>query len=193
MAGTGKVKNLPVKLACFSLLMFGFGFAMVPLYDVFCDLTGLNGKGFNRGKLEKVLSVDSARQIKVEFVTVNPGLMPWDFKPEERSFKVSPGEVHMTTFFAQNTTDKKMVAQAIPSVSPSEAAAYLHKINCFCFNQQPLKAGESADMPLQFSVDPDLPKHISTITLSYALFDITSSIETAFAEPNQDVNRSQAL
>ena len=171
-----KVNRLVLRLACASVLMFGFGFAMVPLYDVFCDITGLNGKNFKEGPIS-VVEVDRSRTVKVQFVTSNPEHMPWDFEPTEQSIRVFLGENKITSFFAQNPTKKWMVAQAVPSVTPSEAAPYLHKLDCFCFVRQPLEAGASTEMPLVFTVDPKLPNHISTITLSYALFDLTESQE----------------
>jgi cytochrome c oxidase assembly protein subunit 11 len=167
-----KTKRLVVRLAASAVLMFGFGFALVPLYEVFCDITGLNGKNFTQGPAA-ITAVDRSRTVKVQFVTVNPAEMPWEFKPTERTMRVFPGEDKVTAFYAKNPTPEWMVAQAVPSVTPSEAAQYLHKVNCFCFDRQPLDAGADTEMPLVFVVDPELPKHITTITLSYALYDLT--------------------
>ena len=169
-----QTKRLAVRLATAALAMFGFGFALVPLYDVFCDITGLNGKNFKQGAAE-ISTVDRSRTVKVQFVTANPADMPWDFKPNERSIRVFPGEDKQTAFYAKNPTSNWMVAQAVPSVTPSEAAPYLHKVNCFCFDRQPLNANEQREMPLLFVIDPALPKHINTLTLSYTLFDITAT------------------
>ena len=104
--------------------------------------------------------------------------MPWEFRPTDTVLRVHPGEVSDTVFFARNPMPKDMVAQAIPSVSPARAAAYFHKTECFCFNQQPLQAGDDTEMPLQFIVDKDLPADIKTITLSYTLFDVTAMVDT---------------
>ena len=184
-----KTNRLVVRLATAAIAMFGFGFALVPLYDVFCDITGLNGKNFSQGPAE-VASVDRSRTVKVQFVTVNPAGMPWDFKPTVRSMRVHPGEDKHTTFYAKNSTAEWMVAQAVPSVTPSEAAPYLHKVNCFCFDRQPLDAGTDTEMPLLFVVDPELPEHISTITLSYALYDLTDDQKVTQVTLDNDKGRA---
>ena len=184
-----KTKRLVVRLATAAVLMFGFGFALVPLYEVFCDITGLNGKNFNEGPAA-ISSVDRSRTVKIQFVTVNPADMPWEFRPNERTMRVFPGEDKVTAFYAKNPTPEWMVAQAVPSVTPSEAAPYLHKVNCFCFDRQPLDAGADTEMPLVFVVDPDLPKHISTITLSYALYDLTDNQKVTQSSHNNDKGRA---
>jgi cytochrome c oxidase assembly protein subunit 11 len=181
MSAEVKNKRTVVRLATAALAMFGFGFALVPLYEVFCDITGLNGKNFNEGAVQ-IEAVDKSRTVKVQFVTANPGMMPWEFRPTEQSIRVFPGEDRVTAFYAANPTAHFMVAQAVPSVTPSEAAAYLHKVNCFCFERQPLDAGANTEMPMVFVVDPELPEHISTITLSYALFDLTDSEEVTVSQ-----------
>lgn len=162
------------KLSIVVVAMFAFVFVvMVPLYNVLCDALGINGK--TSGERYQVVdaSVDMSREIRVQFVTSNNDGMPWEFHPDQSVLKVHPGGVNNTTFYAKNPLSKDMVAQAIPSISPSRAAEYFHKTECFCFNQQPLAAGEQADMPLQFIVDQDLPSDIKTITLSYTIFDVT--------------------
>jgi cytochrome c oxidase assembly protein subunit 11 len=184
-----KTKRLVVRLATAAVLMFGFGFALVPLYEVFCDITGLNGKNFNEGPAA-ISSIDRSRTVKIQFVTVNPANMPWEFRTNERTMRVFPGEDKVTAFYAKNPTPEWMVAQAVPSVTPSEAAPYLHKVNCFCFDRQPLEAGADTEMPLVFVVDPKLPKHISTITLSYALYDLTDNQKVTQSSHNNDKGRA---
>ncbi len=184
-----KTKRLALRLATAAVCMFGFGFALVPLYEVFCDITGLNGKNFNEGPAA-ITAVDESRTVKIQFVTVNPAEMPWEFRPNERTMRVHPGEDKITAFYAKNSTPNWMVAQAVPSVTPSEAAPYLHKVNCFCFERQPLEAGEGTDMPLVFVVDPELPKHITTITMSYALYDITDNPEVAQGAHDNEKGRA---
>lgn len=159
--------------------MFVFAvFVMPPLYDVFCEVTGIGGK--TGGPYQVVeAGIDESRTVKVQFVATNNGAMPWDFSPVIHELKVHPGEPVETRFFAKNRTGKDMVAQAIPSVTPFSASAFFHKTECFCFNQQPLAAGAEADLPLVFIVDRDLPKAINTITLSYTLFDITDRAQSA--------------
>ncbi|MEH6548552.1 MAG: cytochrome c oxidase assembly protein [Pseudomonadales bacterium] len=167
------VSRTVAKLVLATVAMFGFGFALVPLYDVFCEITGLNGKTVNRAYEAVDVQVDESRVIKVQFIATNNDGMTWEFAPAKSIIRVHPGELAETTFFAKNPSDQPMTAQAIPSVQPLRAAQYFHKTECFCFNQQNLAAGETADMPLKFIIDQDLPKDVKTITLSYSLFDVT--------------------
>ena len=150
--------------------MFGFGFAMVPLYNVFCDLTGLNGKV--GGRVEAVgVEADLNRTVMVEFVANLNQTMPWEFRPEVSRMEVHPGKVYRTSFYAQNRTDRIMVGQAIPSVTPGTAAQHFKKTECFCFTEQQFAAGEGRDMPVMFMVDPELPNDVQVVTLSYTFFD----------------------
>ncbi len=158
--------------------MFAFGFALVPLYDVFCEITGANGKTAGQYTVTEATKVDLDRTITVQFLTTNNAGMPWEFRPEKRSIKIHPGELNSTTFYARNPTSHSIVAQAVPSISPFHAAEYMHKTECFCFDQQQLDAGEARDMPLRFIIDPDLPADVTTLTLSYTLFDVTDQFET---------------
>lgn len=155
--------------------MFAFGFALVPLYEAFCDLTGFNGRTRNEAAAVSTHQVDTSRTVNVQFITRNAQGMPWDFKAEMNSVRVHPGETRVVNFLASNPTGSNMVAQAIPSVAPGEAALYLNKTECFCFNQQPLQAGADTAMPMQFYLDPDIPEHIHTLTLSYTLYDMTAN------------------
>jgi cytochrome c oxidase assembly protein subunit 11 len=154
--------------------MFVFGFALVPLYDVICDVTGLNGKTGGRVEVaEAGLLVDEAREITVQFVAHYNAEMGWDFQPSVAQMTVRPGEINMVSYRVTNPRDSVMVGQAIPSVAPNVAASHLNKIECFCFEEQVLEAGETADMPIRFFIDPELPANISKVTLSYTLYDIT--------------------
>jgi cytochrome c oxidase assembly protein subunit 11 len=165
------------KLSLLAVAMFAFVFVvMVPLYNVLCDALGINGKTAGRYEAQEIV-VDTSREVEVQFVANFNEEMPWEFKPSIKMVKVNPGASNETVFFAHNPLPKDMVAQAIPSISPARAAEYFHKTECFCFNQQPLTAGESAELPLVFIVDQDLPKDIKTITLSYTLFDITDMVK----------------
>ena len=165
-----------LKLSAVAAAMFAFVFVvMVPLYNVLCDALGINGKTVNQAYTSVPAIVDESREITVQFVAVNNGGMPWGFAPDTRVMRVHPGAANGVVFKALNPTDKSMVAQAIPSVSPSRAAAYFHKTECFCFEEQVLAGQSAADMPLQFIVDQDLPRDIHTITLSYTLFDVTDT------------------
>lgn len=166
-------KWLVAKLVAAVIAMFAFGFALVPLYDVFCEVTGINGKTNTEAYQGKVKGIDKTREIKVQFVARNNDAMPWTFKPVKKTLTVHPGESVLTHFYVKNPVAKNMVGQAIPSVSPGRAAAYFHKTACFCFERQPLDGLKDTKMPLVFVVDHDLPKDIKTITLAYTLFDVT--------------------
>ena len=175
---TGKsVPKTVARLAVVVVAMFAFVFVvMVPLYNVLCQALGINGK-YSAGQYEVVeAAVDESREIRVQFVATNNDGMPWKFHPNDSVLHVHPGAINDTTFYAKNPMPEDMVAQAIPSIMPARAAEYFHKTQCFCFNQQPLAAGEEADMPLQFIVDQDLPADIKTITLSYTIFDVTQMV-----------------
>jgi len=153
--------------------MFGFGFALVPLYNVFCDITGINGKT-GRIELEAALSqkVDEERLVTVEFVASVNSDLPWEFRPVTRRVKVHPGEVTEVHYFARNKIDKMVTGQAIPSLAPGLAAKYFNKTECFCFTRQILQPNESKDMPLRFIVDPQLPEEVRTVSLSYTFFQV---------------------
>ena len=158
--------------------MFGFGFALVPLYDVFCDITGLNGKTSTTAAVYNTEQVDTQRIVTVQFISRTAQGIPWKFEPMVREIKVHPGEMKLVKFYAKNESTRDIIGQAVPSVSPGLAAAYFQKIECFCFTQQPLKANEEVEMALQFYVDPELPENISTLTLSYTLYDVTGKVES---------------
>ncbi|MGB7994558.1 cytochrome c oxidase assembly protein [Photobacterium halotolerans] len=165
----GKKKSL-LSLILLSLGMFGFAFALVPLYDVFCEVTGINGKTSNQAAIASE-QVDDKRTVTVEFMAyINPG-MAWRFEPEVTRLVVHPGETYKVLYSAQNLTQTATVGQAVPSVSPGLGAQYFNKIECFCFNRQPLAAGASAELPLLFYIDPKLPEDINTLTLAYTLFN----------------------
>lgn len=155
--------------------MFGFGFAMVPLYDIMCEVTGFNGKTAGKYTATTPMEVQD-RFVTVQFLTNNNANMPWEFRPKVRSVQVRPGEMNSAEFYVRNITGKTMVGQAVPSVTPFRAAEYLHKTECFCFEQQQLTRGEEMDMPLRFIVDSELPKDVKTLTLSYTLFDVTEQV-----------------
>ncbi|MDD2722775.1 MAG: cytochrome c oxidase assembly protein [Methylovulum sp.] len=155
--------------------MFGFGFALVPLYDVLCDITGLNGKVASVAVKEIVYPVDKDREVSVEFVTSLNESAPMLFRSETKKLKVHPGEYYTVNFYAENLTDKVMVAQAIPSISPGLAAEYFKKTECFCFTEQTFKPREGRTMPVRFVVDPNLPKQYKIITLAYTFFDNTKT------------------
>lgn len=167
------------KLVFVVIGMLGFSFALVPLYDVFCDLTGINGKPSNEAAVYESVAIDETRTIKVEFITRTHSGMPWQFEAQTAEVKVHPGEMGEVAFYVRNPTDRDIIAQAIPSVSPGTAALYINKTECFCFKHQPLKAGEDATMPMKFYIDPQLPKDITVFTLQYTLYDISAKVQPA--------------
>lgn len=179
-------RKLVKKLIAVVALSFAFGFAMVPLYDAFCYVTGLNGKtaggaqtgifglGGLRSRAAKTppSSIDMSRVVTVEFTgTVMPGL-PWEMVPLTPSLDLHPGELHQAKFRVHNLSDKTIVGQAIPSITPGLAAQHFEKIDCFCFAQQTLAPGETKELPLTFIVKPEVDKDIRTITLAYAFFNV---------------------
>jgi cytochrome c oxidase assembly protein subunit 11 len=176
------ILNTVARMVTVAVAMFAFVFVvMVPLYNVLCDVLGINGKTSGLRYEAVQIQVDESREVTIQFVATNNEGMPWEFGPTTTMMKVHPGAVNDTVFFARNPLSRDMVAQAIPSISPARAAEYFHKTECFCFNQQPLRGQQSADMPLQFIVDQDLPRDIKTITLSYTIFDVTDMVKDAVA------------
>lgn len=155
--------------------MFGFGFALVPIYNSLCKALNINGKTNAESiPLGDDLTVDAEREVLVEFVATKNGNVPWDFYPKTKKIRVHPGEIAKLSFYAENKTNYPMTVQAIPSVTPGLAAKYLKKTECFCFTQQTLNGHEAMDMPLLFHLDAELPAKIKTITLAYTLFDVSS-------------------
>lgn len=174
---TGKTVR---QLLMITVGMFAFGFALVPLYDIMCEITGFNGK--TAGKYEgPAQEVVADREVTIQFLASNNAGMPWEFRPKVRKMKVNPGQMYTAEFFVRNITGETMVGQAVPSVTPFNAAEYLHKTECFCFEQQQLAKGEDLDMPLRFIIDSNLPKDVTTLTLSYTLFDVTEQVGLAAA------------
>ncbi|ALM92596.1 MULTISPECIES: cytochrome c oxidase assembly protein [Alteromonas] len=176
--------KMVIRLVVIVFGMFGFGFALVPLYDVFCDVTGINGKTENTAAVYEFIEIDESREVTVEFITRTNTGMPWEFRAQTTRMKVHPGELNTVSFYVRNPASNNMMAQAIPSVSPGMAALYLNKTECFCFNQQPLSAGAEAYMPMQFYVDPQLPEEISYFTVQYTLFDVTARASDMKTKPN---------
>ena len=181
-----RTENLKMtgKLIAIVLGMFAFGYAMVPLYRAICEVTGINilaigerGIPQQRGKAPANTQVDQTRTITVEFDANARG--PWSFKPEKSSMQVHPGQVATVMYEFQNVQNRSMAAQAIPSYAPKQATNYFNKLECFCFNQYTLAAGEKKEWPVVFIIDPKLPKDVKTITLSYTFFEVGSKTPAA--------------
>ena len=166
----GNVRIMVLKLAGITLAMFGFGYLLVPIYEVFCDITGLGGRTSNQAATVAV-APDMSRSVRVEFVASVNANGPWEFRPEVPSMTVHPGQMYTTTYWARNLRDLDVVGHAVPSVAPGTAARYFNKTECFCFTEQQFAPNEGRDMPVIFIIDPDLPAHVETVTLSYTFFD----------------------
>jgi cytochrome c oxidase assembly protein subunit 11 len=160
------------KLALIAVLMFGFGYALIPVYKQICELTGINVLTQKEEGVEPVANtqIDKTRLVTIEFDANTQG--PWRFRPVTSSLQVHPGELNTVLYEVVNQQARKMEAQAIPSYAPHEAEKYFKKIECFCFKQQTLEPNEARQMPVVFYIDPKLPKSVTTITLSYTFFEV---------------------
>ncbi|MFM9427541.1 cytochrome c oxidase assembly protein subunit 11 [Variovorax sp. GrIS 2.14] len=170
------------KLAVIAVGMFAFGYALVPLYRTICEVTGINvlavaelrvpggATGGADVRLPDNTQVDKSRTITVEFDANARGL--WEFKPALNSLVVHPGELNTVMYEFQNSQNRRMAAQAIPSYAPQQAAQYFNKLECFCFNQYTLEPGEKKQWPVAFVIDPKISKDVKTITLSYTFFEV---------------------
>ena len=174
--------NMLGKLLVIAALMFGFGYALVPIYKQICELTGVNILTPKDISVKEISNsqIDRSREVIVEFDANTQG--PWRFRPTVSSMKVHPGEMAQVLYEVVNKQSYKMDAQAIPSYAPQQAAAYFKKMECFCFKQQTLEANEARQMPVVFYIDPELPKEVKTITLSYTFFEVGGKPKTAAAE-----------
>jgi cytochrome c oxidase assembly protein subunit 11 len=169
-------RNMTWKLLAIAAGSFGFGFALVPLYNVLCSVTGY---GDQAKLLEKVTAIehpDLNRTVTVEFLTDVASAGEWDFRPVKRRIQAHPGELYTAEFYAHNLTGRDTVAQAVPNISPSEVAAYFHKTECFCFSPQHFNLDEGRNMPVRFIIDPAMPAHIDLVTLAYTFFDESSRV-----------------
>ncbi len=157
------------KLGVIVLVMFGFGFAMVPFYEKFCQVTGI--RDLARPDEARSTQVDASRVVRLEFDS-NLRNLPWTFRPVEVVKQIHPGEVAQVVYEVVNNTDRAIVGQAIPSYGPPRAGQYFRKLDCFCFSRQTLQPHERRRMPVVFVIDPALPDDVSTITLSYTFFEV---------------------
>ena len=169
--GNSANRSLTLKLTVLAVGAFGFGFALVPLYDVLCTMTGIG----NKANLTKAAQIaehpDDRREVTVEFVAQLPSVGSWEFAPVVTSMKVHPGRLYEAQYTARNLSGRDTFGQAVPDVAPSKAAAYFRKTECFCFTPQHFTATETKAMPVRFIVDPALPQHIDRITLAYTFYD----------------------
>lgn len=177
--GTNEARSLNAqmlgKLVVVAVLMFGFGYALIPVYKKICEVTGINQVTKQNASEQELRNtqVDTSRTITIEFDANAHG--PWRFRPTVSSMQVHPGEMAHVVYEVVNTQARSIDAQAIPSYAPQQAAKYFKKMECFCFQQQTLGPNEAKQMPVVFVIDPALPKDVSTITLSYTFFEIAGT------------------
>ena len=172
--------ELAWKLSLIVAAGLAFSFALAPLYDVMCKKFGLNGRAdSNATAFDKTQVIDKSRWVTVNFVgNTMPGL-GWSFQPKQSSLRIHPGEITLTSYIAKNNAEISQLGVAVPSITPELATLYFKKIECFCFKQQTLKAGESKEMPVMFYVKPDLPADINTVTLNYAFYNGNAGLSQA--------------
>jgi cytochrome c oxidase assembly protein subunit 11 len=167
-------------LVAFVAGSFAFGFALVPLYDVLCTITGLgNQKSLSRAVAARTSVEDSRRFVTIDFIANLPTIGNWEFHPVLKSIQVHPGKLYEATFFAHNLTGHATTAQAVPDIVPSKAASWFHKTECFCFSPQSFARDEQRVMPVRFFVDPSLPGYIDRLTLAYTFYDVPSPVAAA--------------
>jgi cytochrome c oxidase assembly protein subunit 11 len=169
-------RSLALKVLGIALGSFAFGYALVPFYNVLCSITGLGDQTALARRAVAVETPDLARTITVDFMAELPSIGSWAFRPLVRAIEVHPGKLYSTEYFAQNLTGYATVAQAVPNISPSKAAAYFHKTECFCFSPQRFAKDEEKTMPVRFIIDPSLPSYIDRITLSYMFYDDSTHV-----------------
>ncbi len=170
------------KLGLFAVAMFGFGFALVPLYEVVCEITGIGGRtGVISQSEADADQVDTDRLVTVEFDTNVDSKLPWKFKAKEYKMRVHPGEMSEAVFLVENKSDKPVVGKAVPSVAPEIASVFFNKTECFCFTSQLLEPGESKEMIVRFVVGSELPEDILVMTLSYTFFQVSDNADVAIS------------
>ena len=164
-------RRLTLQLAGIALGAFALGFALIPFYDVLCEITGFgNQKSLSEAR-ESVGKPDDSRTVTIDFVADLPSVGNWEFRPTVASMQVHPGRLYETEFFAHNLTGHETIAQAVPNIAPGKAAGYFRKTECFCFTPQKFAVNEQRPMPVRFVIDPALPRSVDRITLSYTFYD----------------------
>lgn len=167
-------RALAIKLVWIIVGALIFAFALVPLYDVICSVTGLNGKTKNSAETQELAKLDTSREVTIQFVSSVMTGLGWNFYPKQNSVTVHPGQITTVMFEAKNITNTRIAGQAIPSVTPGKASAFLKKLECFCFVRQTLNPGEVKQLPLRFFISSEMPKDVRELTLSYSFFPVSS-------------------
>jgi cytochrome c oxidase assembly protein subunit 11 len=197
LIGSSANRRMLGKLMVVVMLMFGFGYALVPMYRAICDALGINVLSLSEQRVRNWTGasraagntqIDTTRTITVEFDANARG--PWDFKPAVRSLQVHPGELTTVMYEFRNVQNRTMAAQAIPSYAPRQASPHFNKLECFCFNEYILAPGESKQWPVVFVIDPKLPRDVNTITLSYTFFEVGGKVPAA---PEGQLRRGTAV
>lgn len=173
------IGSLAIRLGLAAVCMFGFGFALVPLYDIFCEVTGIRSPIEARAETEVHESLENSRTITLELLGSTGNSAPWEFGPVNDRIEVQTGLIQNIDYYAQNLAPRAIDGVATPDVRPAEAARYFKKIECFCFSEQSFAAGEKRMLPVRFFIDPDLPQHIDTITLAYTLYEKQSPLASS--------------
>ena len=176
-------------LGAAAVAMIGFGFLLVPLYNTFCELTGLNGKtGVIDAAGAAGMQAETDRWVTVHLDTTTNVSLPWSFEPEVRSLRVQPGKIGVISYWLENRSAQAVIGRAIPSMAPARASTHFNKIECFCFQEQELAAGERLELKLRFVIDPRLPRDLEVLTLSYALFQVPGKEGTLSGQGREDQN-----
>lgn len=178
-------RSLTRQLWVFAAGSFAFGFALIPLYSVICDITGYGDRStLERASAAVVETGPSDRRVTIELMSAAPMVGDWEFRPVDPNIQVQPGKLYTVKFYAKNLRAQPMVAQAVPSIAPGQATPYFHKTECFCFTPQPFEANQERELTVRFSVDPTLPANIDRLTLAYSMYDSPAKVtQTAALVP----------
>jgi cytochrome c oxidase assembly protein subunit 11 len=171
-----EIRSMTWKLLAIAAGSFGFGFALVPLYNVLCSVTGYGDQAKLLQRVSAIEHPDVSRTVTVQFLADVASAGGWEFRPVVRTIEVHPGKLYTVQFYAHNLTGRDTVAQAVPNIAPSEVAAYFHKTECFCFSPQHFALNEGRNMPVRFIIDPAMPSHIDMITLAYTFYDESARV-----------------
>lgn len=172
-------RRLVARLAMLAVAMFGFGYLLVPMYYTLCAITGIGTRATQANAAPLASAIDANRTITVDFISSLNEFAPWEFRPARSSIEVHPGQVYTATFFAKNLTDRVLVGQAVPSITPGDGAKHLHKLECFCFRPQQFAPNEGRELVVRFYLDAALPEYVDRVTLSYTFFDTHRSTAQA--------------
>lgn len=172
-------KRLVIKLGLVTLAMFGFGYVLVPLYDLLCDVTGINGKVETKASAydPSRQTIDTSREVRMRFISIQNEAAPVSIVARQPTLTAHPGKVYQVDYTITNPTSEEIVIQAVPSVSPSQTADNLKKIQCFCFNNLTLKPHQELETSVVFYLENELEAYVSSVILSYTVFDITQRVQ----------------